>query len=87
MQDLKETTSYRASLRGRIIDCALQEFADNGIRAVRMNDIASALAISKRTLYELFKDKETLLFESVKEYEVRKKLALKAYSEKGHHVM
>jgi AcrR family transcriptional regulator len=87
MQDLKETTSYRASLRGRIIDCALLEFAKNGIRAVKMDDIASALVISKRTLYEIFKDKETLLFESIKEYEARKKLTLKAYSEKGHHVM
>ena len=87
MQDLKETTSYRASLRARIIDRALLEFAKNGIRAVRMGDIASALVISKRTLYEIFKDKETLLFESIKEYEIRKKLALKAYSEKGHHVL
>lgn len=87
MQVLKETTSYRASLRGRIIECAMQEFAKHGIRGVRMDDIASALGISKRTLYEIFEDKETLLFEGVKVYEQRKKEMLKEYSEAGHHVM
>ena len=87
MQVLKETTSYRASLRGRIIECTMQEFAKHGIRGVRMDDIASALGISKRTLYEIFEDKETLLFEGVKVYEQRKKEMLKEYSEAGHHVM
>jgi len=65
----------------------MQEFAKHGIRGVRMDDIASALGISKRTLYEIFEDKETLLFEGVKVYEQRKKEMLKAYSEAGHHVM
>ena len=36
-------------------------FVQQGVRAIRMDDIASHMGISKRTLYELFGDKETLI--------------------------
>lgn len=36
-----------------------------GIKSVRMDDVATSLGISKRTLYEMFGDKEELLFQSV----------------------
>ncbi len=44
-------------------------FAQQGIRAVKMDDIATSLAISKRTLYELFDDKETLLAVGLQKYQ------------------
>lgn len=55
-------------------------FAQKGIRAVRMDDIAAHLSISKRTLYEIYACKEDLLFEGIKEYHVqrREEMALKA---------
>ena len=88
MQVLKETTAYRVSLRGRIIEKAMQEFAKHGIRAVKMDDIATDLCISKRTLYEIFEDKETLLFEGIKVYSERKREYLQSYAEEeGHHVI
>ena len=87
MQVLKETTAYRASLRERIIEKAMQEFSKHGIRAVKMDDLASELGISKRTLYEIFEDKETLLFEGIKVYNERKREYLHSYAEDGHHVM
>ena len=37
-----------------------------GIRSIRMDDVASSLGISKRTLYEMFDDKEELLFDALK---------------------
>ena len=40
-------------------------FFQKGIKSITMNDIASHLSISKRTLYEIFKDKEELLNECV----------------------
>lgn len=40
-------------------------FATYGIKAVRMDDIAHELGVSKRTLYELFNDKEELLYEAM----------------------
>ncbi|WP_303669866.1 TetR/AcrR family transcriptional regulator, partial [uncultured Alistipes sp.] len=41
----------------RIIDQAMQMFVAQGIKAVRMDDIARQLGVSKRTLYEEFGDK------------------------------
>ncbi len=36
-------------------------FQAQGVKQVRMDDIARELSISKKTLYELFSDKEELL--------------------------
>ena len=43
-------------------------FLDEGIKSVRMDDIAAKLGVSKRTLYELFSDKKELLRESMALY-------------------
>ena len=48
-------------LKERIIEEATQLFFQKGIKSMTMSDIASHLGISKRTLYEVFKDKEELL--------------------------
>ena len=88
MQVLKETTAYKAALRERIIEKAMQDFSMNGIRAVKMDDLAAELGISKRTLYEIFKDKETLLFEGIKVYGDRKREYMHSYAEdERHHVI
>lgn len=47
--------------RDYIVDRATEMFCSLGIKAVRMDDIAQQIGVSKRTLYELFGDKETLL--------------------------
>lgn len=46
----------------RIIEQAMRMFVTQGIKSVRMDDIAQQLGVSKRTLYELFGDKEGLLY-------------------------
>ena len=50
------------SQREHIIAQAAKMFAEQGIKAIRMDDIAQSLGVSKRTLYELFADKEELLY-------------------------
>lgn len=65
MQNLKEATSYRLSLKVKILQVAMKSFAKYGIKAVKMDDIASGVGISKRTLYEIYEDKEELLFQGV----------------------
>lgn len=87
MQVLRETTAYRASLRERIIERAMQDFSKNGIRAVKMDTLAKELGISKRTMYEIFEDKESLLFEGIKVYGDRKREYLHSYAEEGHDVI
>ncbi len=57
--------TMKGDLRERIIITSLQEFRTNGIKSITMDDIAAKLKISKRTLYEIFEDKETLLKESI----------------------
>ena len=55
----------RPELRERIIDTAVEAFSAHGIKSITMDDIATSLGISKRTLYEVFSDKETLLEECI----------------------
>jgi len=47
--------------RQRIIEEAAVMFRTLGIRAVTMDMLANRLAISKRTIYEVFRDKDELL--------------------------
>lgn len=55
----------RSELRERIIQTAVQSFCTHGIKSITMDDIAASLGISKRTLYEVFADKESLLEECI----------------------
>ncbi|MCD8202154.1 MAG: TetR/AcrR family transcriptional regulator [Prevotella sp.] len=66
MRQIGNTTAYRESLRQKILETAMPLFKKKGVRAVKMDDIANQLGISKRTLYELYNDKEDLLVECVK---------------------
>ena len=63
MQEIKNITTYRQSLRERIVETAMKMFAMKGIRAVKMDDIAH---------YEIYENKEVLLFEGVKRYKALK---------------
>ncbi len=66
MRKTNNMTAYRESLRQRILDTAMMFFKKRGIKAVRMDDIATEMAISKRTLYEIYSNKEDLLYECVR---------------------
>ncbi len=52
-------------LKERIITEATRMFCETGIKSVRMDDIAAACGISKRTLYEIFSDRENLIRQSI----------------------
>ncbi len=56
------------SIRERIIEEATGLFLSQGLRSVRMDDIASHMGISKRTIYETFGDKENLVAGCVRYY-------------------
>jgi len=47
----------------RVIQKSLELFTRYGIRLVTMDQIAEELGMSKRTIYELFKDKDSLVLE------------------------
>lgn len=87
MQVLKDSSAYRLALKEKIMDTAMQAFIRQGIRAVRMDDIAQQLGISKRTLYEIYEDKEELLLQSIKKYNAQRVATLTEYAAQGHNVI
>ncbi len=54
--------------RAEVTAYARKVIIQMGVKALRMDDIAQATRTSKRTLYEVFGDKEELLFEAIKEH-------------------
>ena len=83
----KNITAYKLGLKDRIVDLAMELFVDKGIKAVRMDDIAQRLAISKRTLYELYDNKEDLLCEGVRRHRLEHDGEMKAMMDAGKNVI
>lgn len=76
MTDKEKEGGAREELRDKVIHTALEAFQKNGIRSITMDDIAALLKISKRTLYEIFADKETLLKECILQHQQMAQKAL-----------
>jgi AcrR family transcriptional regulator len=55
---------YKIRAKKRIVDAAIQVFAEKGFHQAKMTDIAKKLGVSKGTIYQYFKSKEDL-FEAV----------------------
>ena len=86
MQEIKDLSAYRQSLKVKILETATKAFLSRGIKAVKMDDIASALSISKRTVYEIYGDKESLLFECIKDGHEKRHREMTEFAEQ-HNVM
>ncbi len=69
------------------MDRAMQMFVAQGIKSVRMDDIARTLGVSKRTLYELFGDKEHLLYLAMVRYFEAKRAGWQRLSAGAHDVL
>ena len=54
-------------IKERLLAAAQELFLKYGIRSVSMDDIARHLAISKKTIYQYYKDKDELVHELIKE--------------------
>ena len=78
-----EINEYRKELKSRIIDYAMGEFYKRGVRAVKMDEISQGLHVSKRTVYEIFGDKEELLLAGLKIKNLEMREKLEAYSCNG----
>ncbi len=57
-----------ATPNAEIISLARKIIVQQGVRALRMDEIARSVHVSKRTLYETFGDKEELIFLAVREH-------------------
>mgnify|MGYP001519295118 FL=1 len=87
MTEHGKDASQRAELKERIIATATEAFTTKGIKSITMDDIAAALGISKRTLYEVFADKETLLMECLRRAQDEGDAYVKEVYEKASNVL
>ncbi len=61
MTSTEKLNDSKNALREKVMQHALRIFLAEGIKSLTMSDLAASLGMSKRTLYELFADKEELL--------------------------
>lgn len=87
MQKNYNTTVYREELRQQTLVVAMSLFKRDGVKSVKMDDIAAELGISKRTLYEMYSNKEDLLYECVKNDKQRFHQMLVDYSQTAANEM
>lgn len=59
----KRQNDSQDNFRNSILEYAWSEFVKMGLKKVKVDDLAAHFSISKRTLYEMFKDKENLIIE------------------------
>lgn len=78
---MAEINQYRQELRNKIIDYAMAEFYKRGVKAVKMDEISRGLHVSKRTVYEIFGDKEELLLAGMKMQQEKERWELDEYAE------
>ena len=67
IEQTKSAVNNRSELRERIIEVANAAFRERGIKGLKMDELAAQMGISKRTLYEVFGDKETLLIACIQQ--------------------
>lgn len=72
------------SKRELVIKRAAEMIAELGVKSLRVDDLVHDMGISKRTLYEMFGDKEELLYHSVKEVLQSEASAIKAKMAKAY---
>lgn len=87
MQETTNISEYRQTLADKILHVAMAAFSERGIRAVKMDDITKSLSISKRTLYEIYANKEALIIEGVKWYYEDMHKRLRDYAIQSPNVM
>lgn len=77
----------RTEVYEQVILVAAKLFQQQGIRSVTMDNIAHHLGMSKRTLYQMFADKETLLLACIKRHDDEVIERLEAVSNKTNNVL
>ena len=87
MQKTGACNDYRREVKQRILELAMEEFLSVGVRAVKMDYIAQKLGISKRTLYEIYNNKEDLLLEGLMLKHDQQDKVMHDFMAEGHNVM
>lgn len=70
-----------------IIEQAFKLFMRNGIKSMTMDDVATQLHMSKKTLYEHFTDKNDLVERAVKHVSTQQREHIEAICRRGHNAI
>lgn len=84
---MTEINEYRQNLQPLIISEAERLFRRSGIKSVTMEDISKNLHISKRTIYELYTNKENLLIEVLRNSINKRRKHLEDFSKNCDNIM
>lgn len=87
MENCGKEIPPRVEMKEKVILEALEAFRIHGIKSIRMDDIANSLRMSKRTLYEIFEDKETLLRECILYHQEKSQIALEQVVRESKNVL
>lgn len=66
MASAKEQNQKIMTQKEKVVAHVAEMIMALGVKSVRMDDVAQSLGMSKRTLYEMFGDKEEMIYESFK---------------------
>ncbi|MBU3928596.1 MAG: TetR/AcrR family transcriptional regulator, partial [Bacteroidetes bacterium] len=78
---------FQMEIRDKIISGSSKMFIKFGIRSITMDMIAEQLGISKRTIYENFKDKDELVYYCLEDGIVRQKAIAKELFETSENII
>lgn len=86
MANANDPISQREDVRHQVIEVATKAFHSRGIKNVTMDDIAHSLTMSKRTLYQLFSDKEDLLLACAQQRDAHEEARVEELMQKSNSV-
>ncbi len=75
-----------SEVKDKIIERATSLFTENGIKGITMDDLAQYMGMSKRTIYEYFRDKEDLINECVLSMERLQEQQMKYISDQSENM-
>lgn len=74
-------------IKKRIIDKAEELFLQYGIKNISMDELASSIGVSKRTIYENFKDKEDVLLTLISQLKSEREKTFKEILPEDYNVV
>lgn len=80
-------SSYQEEVYDKVIKTAMRMFLIRGVKAVRMDDIAHHLHISKRTIYEVCGDKVSILREGLRRHNDDFRSQMQFFERSGHYTV
>lgn len=84
---MNTTSQQQSEIRCNILNGVHQLFTRFGLKSITMDDIASKLTMSKKTIYQHFKDKDSLVSEYVNGFLTKQKEEINRITKESNDVI